>query len=424
MESDSSTQSTENSSSWRTFMVAVTSGLLLWLAFPPVGLWWVAWVAPVGWIWLIRLARLPGKRPYCQLYLAGLFHWLLVVHWIRLPHWSAYFGWLALAGYLAAYLPLFVGLSRIVARQLRLPSIVAAPVAWTGLELFRGHFLTGFSMGLLGHTQATIPSLIQVADIFGAYGISFAIVWVSTCVAMLLPAAALADKPIASKAFVAIVLATAMLAAIFGYGKYQLGKTWRDDAAEPLKIALIQGSMDTTFEEDNRGQTLDQYLALTRQAIEERPDTELIVWPESMYPNFWIDFEEPFTVPASDGFAKEELMAYAGANARAAIALANHVGRTMLVGSPGTKYHGERVERYNSAQWLVPDADPSDTARYHKMHPVIFGEYVPGGEWFPWLYRLTPMPNRTDTGYGKRLPWRKAESSCAQTFATRIRCHT
>jgi len=30
-------------------------------------------------------------------------------------------------------------------------------------------------------------------------------------------------------------------------------------------------------------------------------------------------------------------------------------------------------------------------ARYDKMHRVIVGEYLPFGEWFPWLYQLTPV---------------------------------
>jgi len=48
-----------------------------------------------------------------------------------------------------------------------------------------------------------------------------------------------------------------------------------------------------------------------------------------------------------------------------------------------------RARRYNSA--LLISDEGQVVARYLKMHRVMFGEYVPFGEWFPWLYTLTPM---------------------------------
>ena len=38
------------------------------------------------------------------------------------------------------------------------------------------------------------------------------------------------------------------------------------------------------------------------------------------------------------------------------------------------------------------------TARYFKMHPVMFGEYVPLGDIFPALYNLFPLPNGLTPG--------------------------
>jgi apolipoprotein N-acyltransferase len=390
--------------SWHTFLIAATSGLLLWTAFPPVGWWWMAWLAPAGWVWQIRQPRWDGRHPYRQLYLAALLHWLLVIHWIRLPHWSAYFGWLALAAYLAAYLPLFVGLSRLAVHRLRWPTVIVAPAIWTGLELIRGHFLTGFSMGLLGHTQAEQPTLIQIADVGGAYAVAFAIMWVAACVSRFLPnrSAQTVERdnetaiPAGSRQRIAAAVGIlAMLSLVVGYGKFRLSQSWVDAAVEPVKIALIQGSIDTTFEKDNRLEAMEQYFELTREALQARPDTDLVVWPESMYARFWFDFVEPFSIDAEEGIREEELRSYAAENERAAANFANMVGRPVLVGSPGRRYVGNQVERFNSAQWLEPGAAAK---YYHKMHPVIFGEYVPGGDWFPWLYKLTPMSSGLTCG--------------------------
>ena len=154
-------------------------GVLLWAAFPPLNLPWLAWLAPLPWLWLARLPALPGRRPYLVA-LAGRLRALgLMLQGIRLAHPALYGGWIALSAYLGVYLPVFVGLTRVAVHRLKLSLVVAAPVVWVGLELLRGHLVTGFSNGLLAHTQAEIPLLIQIADLAGGYTLSFVMMLVA-----------------------------------------------------------------------------------------------------------------------------------------------------------------------------------------------------------------------------------------------------
>src|SRR3989442_14828037 len=84
--------------------MGLLGAVLLWAAFPPLNLPWLAWIAPVPWLWLVRQPNLPGWRPYFILWLCGTFHWLLMLEGIRLAHPALYAGWLALSAYLGVYL--------------------------------------------------------------------------------------------------------------------------------------------------------------------------------------------------------------------------------------------------------------------------------------------------------------------------------
>ena len=82
---------------WRsTIAFALAGCCLLWVSFPPVGLSWLAWLAPLPWLYLIERPTELGRRPYWALWLVGLVFWLAMLQGIRLAHWLNHFGWLAL----------------------------------------------------------------------------------------------------------------------------------------------------------------------------------------------------------------------------------------------------------------------------------------------------------------------------------------
>ena len=117
--------------------------------------------------------------------------------------------------------------------------VVAAPVVWVGLELIRGHLITGFSAGLLGHSQIQWLALLQVSDLVGAYGVSFVMMLVAACLARMLP---LAEQ---RWTWWPAGVAAAVVAATLGYGNYRLHETPPKASRQPLRVALIQGSLDT-----------------------------------------------------------------------------------------------------------------------------------------------------------------------------------
>src|SRR3954469_5456274 len=59
--------------------LGLAGSVLLWAGFPPINLPWLAWIAPVPWLWMVVGPRLAGWRPYVALWLAGFVHWLLML---------------------------------------------------------------------------------------------------------------------------------------------------------------------------------------------------------------------------------------------------------------------------------------------------------------------------------------------------------
>ncbi|HTQ40470.1 MAG TPA: apolipoprotein N-acyltransferase [Pirellulales bacterium] len=386
-----------------TLGLGLLGSLLVYLSLPPFDLWPLAWIAPVPWLLLCRQANLDGRKPYRALWLAGFAFWLAAIHWLRLPHWTTYFGWLALSFYLAFYLPVFVGLVRVAVQRLGISLVVAAPVVWTGLELARGHLLSGFTMGALSHTQIHWPTVIQIADIIGDYGVSGLVMLVAACVALTLPwrGQRLALWPIAP---LVIALAGAVV-----YGQWR--KAGNHTRPGPT-VALIQGSIDVEVKSDENklNAVLDEYLRLSKQALIEQPNLDLLVWPETMYRYSLFTFSPNFQPPADWRQTPAELASTSEKNLRdlqdffrgiVADKFNAPLPPPLLLGIDAVDFSNSggdhyREDYYNSA--LFVDSQGKPLARYDKMHPVMFGEYIPFAEYLPFLYKITPLTGGLTSG--------------------------
>jgi len=379
---------------------ALAGAALFWAALPPLELWPLAWIAPVCWIGLIRRRDLPGRRPYPKLYLAGALFWLAVLWWLCLPHWATSFGWLALSLYLGFYLPVFVGLSRVAVHRVKVPVIVAAPVVWTGLELARGHLLTGFTLASLGHTQYHWIGLIQVSDVAGAYGVSFVVMFGAACLARMLPTR---ESPAARWPLVPLA---AMLGLVLLYGHLRM-------AIGPIqpeaRIALIQGSIDSKlkYERDMRGPIFWHYLDLSRDAAARSAGLgqklDLLVWPETMFPLPLLDrapdarLPDVWRVAEHEGLSDEEVLRrLATESPRLMANVAKELDAALLLGVDRIRLGPTGEETYNSAAYVSRSG--ALLGHYDKMHLVMFGEYVPFARSIPWLERLTPLPGTAAPG--------------------------
>ncbi len=410
-----------------TLPIALVGSVLLWASLPPLAWGWLGWVAPIPWLLLVATGRLPGRRPYLALYIAGFCFWMLALQWLRLPHPATSLGWIALSAYLAIYLPLFVGLSRVARHRIGLPLWLAAPTVWTGLEFARAHLLTGFLMGSLAHTQVQWTALIQIADLVGEYGVDFVLVLVASCITELLrmwvPALAnnldmestaggQSKRPprllVASLKLCAPAVAALGATLLYGYDRLI------NDAIEPghypgPRVALIQGNSlaEWKFDPERERQIMQEYCDLSRRAVDEAKKTgdgralDLVVWPETMFRRPLYTFHPDYKPPE---YATRTIEQVTRDGPEGLAELAKQLGTPILVGIDRAHFLPDAsaqespppAERYNSA--VLVDRDGKIIGTYDKIHRVMFGEYIPFAKSFPFLYGWTPLTGGIEAG--------------------------
>jgi apolipoprotein N-acyltransferase len=397
------------------FWPALVSGMLIWLPFGFPLLGPLAWLAPLGWLWLIRCEYLPGNRPRLAIWLAALTFWLCMLEGIRMAHWFNLFGWLVLAAYLALYPFLFVLLTRHAVHAWKWSLLIAAPLVWMGLELARGHLLTGFAMGMLAHTQFDYPHVIQLADLGGAYLVSGVMMFGSACLARMFPWG--------TQRFTwwPLLPLLGVLSITLGYGQYRLATAPQPGPDDrPLRVALLQEVVDTRFEFNPQRnlETFELYFAAARRARETQPNLDLILWPESSFTENQPDLlpKEPIVAPPELGVSEPEFRERVQARtagfrqkAEQTSQILNRLWRdgafrelqiSQLVGTETVEFGSFAPRYYNSALLINPHGEVVE--RYYKVHPVMFGEYLPFGEMFPIIYRFAPMSHGLSRGAGAR----------------------
>ena len=354
--------------------LAVLSAVLLILSFPPFNIWIFAWMAFVPLFFAIRDQK-PSKA-FLISYLTGFLFFLGTIYWlihVTLP------GMLVVVAYLALYFGFFgliinrrAGLNLPYGNYLRTTNherrttnhslLFIIPSAWVALEWLRANALTGFGWNLLGYSQSFNLPMIQIADIFGVYGVSFLIVMVNA--AIFASVKNFKDK----KEFpIPIIIAAIFTAAAFGYGTYRLNNVF---TGERMKVAVVQGNIPQDEKWDRRftDMILNRYEALTKKAaLAEKID--LVIWPETSIPGFVEDEEDLFSRLRD---------------------LATGINTPLLAGAPRYKDTKDGTSYYNSAFFFLKDG--SIAAHYDKVHLVPFGEYVPLKNLFFFVHRFAPRP--------------------------------
>ncbi len=322
------------SSPWWRAAAAVSAGAVPCLAFPSPSLWWLAYVALVPLILLVRSAPTP-RRAVLDGWLGGAGFMVAVHHWL-LPSLNVFIVVLALLlgllwapwGWLVRRL-----LGESPGTGAVLAALVLVPSAWMMVELVRSWQYLGGPWGLLGASQWQVPPALRLASVGGVWLLSFLVVAVNTAVAelLVLPRA----RAVAGGTLVAIAAGSTVVWTLLP----------RPPATGSVRIAVVQPGVI-----EGVADRFDRSAQLTAELAGQHPD--LVVWGES-------------SVGA-------DLSSHPQLRARLA-ALSRQVGADLLVNVDAPRADGKGI--YKTSVLVGPQGPTGD--RYDKMRLVPFGEYIP-----------------------------------------------
>jgi apolipoprotein N-acyltransferase len=379
----------------RLFPALVTAGLM-YVCFFPLNWGWLGWVALVP---LVAITVAPDRRGIkLAAWLAGLLFFLAATQWVRLANEVMYAGWVLLSLLISLHFPVFVSLTRLLTLRVGVPLVLAAPTTWTALEYVRAHINVGFAWYYMGHTQHELLPIVQIADVFGAYGVSFLVVMVNVAVFEFGRWAYQRKMRLGQVRFpvLACGLAAGMLAVTLGYGFVRLGQ---DEFKPGPKLALIQGNLPQFIrnEPGEEVRVAEHFENLAATAAKLEPD--LIVWSETSWPVLFCYVDEGVDRSTLSGewssneFWTRDKLTY----------LRDRFQRPMLVGLNGCVLEPDGEKHYNSA--ILIDAAGKLIDRYDKIERVPFGEYIPYQDYVPILKWLSPYEEENDYGIaaGRKL---------------------
>lgn len=349
---------------WWKLALALGSGLLTALCFPPGDYGPLAWLALAPFFFALTQVRPLGGLllgiVYGYAFLGSLASFMLIYGHVE---------WAATVGFEALFLGLFAmaaaACNRVVHPALRALGVAAA---WTLAEMLRGGIGSlGFTVGDLGYTQHDQVPLLQTAAMVGHYGLGFFIAGINALLtqAILGVIPGIFARPLMHPRQFAQSSARAALA---GYVVVIMLYLWgaivmRADertSGPTIEAAVVQAALGDS-EGATRGdadQALETYLALS-ETIPEAVD--LIVWPEVAVPDSLNQ--------------RPDMLARLGEHA-------HRQSAWLIVG--GFEFAEGRV--FNSLYVFSPDGVHTET--YRKVILVPFGEYVPMRHRFPWLARF------------------------------------
>lgn len=353
------------------------SGIFVGTSFIPFPPWALIFCYVPLWFFALKKAQ-NLKQIFWAGWCSQFILTLIGFHWIAFTaHEFGFFPWplailtlLVFASLMHLYIPLSLVFGMWVSRRLELtegPSALVFAAVLTLGEIFWPSIFTWN----LGYPLLWIHSpLAQWADVIGFQGLSFLVYLANAWILWLIL------RKDWTWTFISIALG-ACLAGVFYFGGLQKIENWKKTDSE-LKVLLVQaniGNQEKYLAEKGAGFQqfiVDEFFELTRKGLATHPNSDLIIWPESAFPDFLNNFAASRKYPAQfREFSKS-------------------INKPILTGAFSRDGVELKVRRDYNGLFLFDNQGSLLGEPYHKTELLIFGETIPLVETFPILAKYNP----------------------------------
>lgn len=368
---------------------ALLSGVLIGTSYIPFPPWALLFCyAP---LWLAVFSTEGNwKTAFKSAWLTQFVLSLIGFHWIahtakefgRLPWPAAVLCLLLFAAFMHLYIPASVAFTKHLQNKLKLSTGTSLFVAALSLSLLERIWPVIFQWHLGYAWIASKIPFYQWADLIGFEGIStitllfnawFAWIWL--------------QQSQTKKLLLHCLLAAILLAGLSISGSFR-GQRW-SQSDDVLTASLIQaniGNLEKVYAEQGRAyqeSITRKFLRLSQDEVMKNPDTEVLVWPETAFPDYLgnLYLGRKHTSILVEGL--------------------NPLNKNLITGAyaKDDNSNGEGTSTYNALFAIKPTGEDWAPA-YRKTHLLAFGEYLPFSEKFPILLKLLPFISNFGRGQG------------------------
>jgi apolipoprotein N-acyltransferase len=228
-----------------------------------------------------------------------------------------------------------------------------------------------------------------------------------------------------SLAFILLWLGLSLL----GLASNKEAKTLDSTATHSFKALIVQanvGNLEKAYAEKGRGfmqEIVTKYFQLTAQALTENKDIkpDLVIWPESAFPEYLNagDWNRKYSSQLRTFLQQSQITLLTGAYSHVLDTSSQQQGlfpkfkdyNALFLLAPPLPQPTPPLplpppQPSTLASTLATDAtlqNPKQLGLYHKTVLLVFGEYIPLLEYFPWLAKYNPAGEGFSKGTGPQV---------------------